>query len=374
MWKWVFVIFALSIGSVGYCTDYDDVLSNAKTRAVAGDFTAAISLCTSVINAHPGAPIEPRARMLLGNILGKKRAPESDCIEQFAQIAASFPSSPEAPQALLRIGYLRERLKQPPAEWERIARDYPATTQAAEALHCLGHLALRVDDPATAIEHFRRSAAVSAGTPARIEDSTVEAGYAYISLYWKTHKMDSLTKAISTLGPLTRASASPKMAVKARLGRGEAFILGGLPIQAVREYQAALDLCRDDPYSKGIALFEIGCCKYGAGSWAAAVASFDEFLSAIPGATPTEKDQHWKQIRPDFARVVAIDPDKAFGLTGVELVPEVAYWKAASLLKLGRISEAEDLADSIATTFPGLRIAYKVRELKAACTAKETSR
>lgn len=375
MWKWVIVtICIMLLGSAGDCTEYDSVLQNAKDRAVAGDFTAAISLCNGVINQRLGAPTEPKALLLLGHILSKKQAPVSEMVGQFAQVADRFPTSPESPEALLRIGYLHERLKQPTTEWDRLVSDYPGSKESAEALHCLGHISLRNGDPDMAIDQFLRSAAVSAADRVCIEDSTSEAGYAYITKYWKTRKADSLSKAISTLAPLTRTSVTRSQAVRARLGRGEAFILLGLPVQASLEYDAALKICADDPYFSGIALFELGCCKYGSGSYDAALAKFDAFLSEVPGASLAEKDRQWKLMRPDYARTVVTDPEKAQGLTGVDLVPEVLYWKAKSLLKLGRASEASGLADNIAATFPVLRIGYRVRELQAACAAQEVER
>ena len=88
--------------------------------------------------------------MMLGNILSKSYAREGDVISQFLQLGDRFPNSPEAAEALLRVGYLRDRLKQKPVEWESLATNYPRTKEAAEALKCLGHMALRNHDSKSA--------------------------------------------------------------------------------------------------------------------------------------------------------------------------------------------------------------------------------
>jgi len=104
-------------------------------------------------------------------------------------------------------------------------------------------------------------------------------------------------------------------------------------------------------------------------NWAAAAAAFDKFLADVPGGTLTEKDEQWKQARPDYARLIAVSPAKANALSGLELVREAVYWKATTLLKAGHARDAKALADDLTTRFPGLRIADKVAELKTACNA-----
>lgn len=368
MCRWVVIaMFILSVGSVGYCTDYDGVLSDAKARAVAGDFTMAINLCAGVINAHLGAPVEPRARLLLGHILSKKQAPTAETMAAFAQLVSLFPSSPEVPESLLRIGYLRERLKQSPSEWEQLAQQYPETSEAAEALHCLGHLALRNDDPDTAIIDFKKSAAIARASQECMEDSTAEAGFAHISRYWKSHQVSSIDEAVSTLGRLLKPSTSPEQAVRARLGRGEAFLILAMPERAAMEYKAALKLQPGDAYLRRICLFELSYCYFVSHSWQSAMAGFDKFLDEVPGATLVEKDQHWKQARPDFVRLIVEDPSKAGKLSGLELVTDAAFFKATALLRSRLAAEAKSLADDIAAAFPQLRVSARLEKLRSEC-------
>lgn len=394
MWKWVVVtVWILLLASAGYCTDYDGVLHNAKDRAIAGDYTTAISLCNGVIAAHLGPPVEPKALLLLGNILSKKQAPTSDTISQFAQLVDRFPISAEAPEALLRIGNLHNRLKQPAPEWDRIVADYPSSDAAAEALlhigyrsdrlkgdprpaferlcrehpaakeaveawRCLGQLALRVGDPDTAIADFQHSAGMTSVDADSAETSRVEMGYAHISRYWKTRDASSLTRAISALSPVLK-SKTQERAVRARLGRGEAFILLGIPERALAEYQAALALQPENLYLKGIAGFEIGVCYDGMDAWSNAEAAFASFLSGVAGADLVTKDSTWKQGRPDYMKVVSQDPDRANALSGVDLVGRAAFRRAVLLYKLKRYDEAQSQARDVTSAFPGL--AEKVR-------------
>jgi tetratricopeptide (TPR) repeat protein len=302
MLKWVTVALCTAVlASAGYCTDYDGILQNAKNRALAGDFTTAITLCTSVINAHLGAPIEPRARLLLGHILNKKRGPESDSISQFAQLVARFPNSPEAPQALLRIAYLRERLKQQPAEWERIVANYPRTKEAAEALHCLAHRALRAGNTELAIRLFKASSAVPECEPGCVADTTIEAGYACISQYWKTKDKGALSNALETLRPGITSSSLTQSDIGFNLARGEVYLIQGFGEKAAQEYQAALDQNPSDPYQRGVAVFELGCALYTKNDHAGALSAFTTFLNEQQGDTLADKDRGWKQARPGYS-------------------------------------------------------------------------
>lgn len=365
MWKWVFVVVCMFfLGTEGNCTDYEQVRKNAEALSRSGQKMAAAALLEGAVGADRGHAAE----WLRGYILVLRNAPKTSIIAQFVNVANAFPNSEHVPDALLRVGYLRDAVGDDPGPvWASLARDHPKTKEAAEALQCLGHLALRNGDPDLAIKELQQSAAISAADPSCAEESSVEAGYAFISRYWKTRDVHSLTQAISALAQPTRTSATPKGAMRARLGRGEAFLILCLPERAVGEYQAALDMKPEDAYLRGIALFELGYCYCASQSWDTAVAGFDKFLADVPGATLAEKDHNWKQARPDFARTVVQDTAKANGLTGVDLVPEAAYWKAVGLLKLKRAKEAQDLAGSVATTFPGLKIADRLGKLRADC-------
>lgn len=367
MSKWVFVFACiLLLASAGYCTDYDGILQDAKNRAVAGDFTPAISLCSGVINAHLGAPVEPKALLLLGHILSKQRMPASELISEFAQVVDRFPSSPEAPEALLRIGYLHERLKQPTTEWERIVEKYPATAEAAEALHCLGHQALKHSDPALAIQKFKESAAVREADSGRASDSLVEAGYACISQYWKTRDRSVLRDAQEVFESLIASSAKTLPAVRAHLGLGEICLIQRSGGDAARHYEAALAGKPDHPYLLGIAEFGLGSALYAKQDYASAVTAFTKFLDDRKGRTLTEKDLAWKQTRPGYSESAISEPTRTGGLSRADLVPVAAYWKAASLVEMKHYREAQVILDEL-RPFKGSKIVSRVSNLSKIC-------
>jgi len=98
MWKWLVVlILLLSLASAGCCTDFAGILSDAKAKAIAGDYATAITLCNGVINQHPGAPVEPKALLLLGHILSKQKGTESILVSQFGQVVDRFPKLHRGP-------------------------------------------------------------------------------------------------------------------------------------------------------------------------------------------------------------------------------------------------------------------------------------
>lgn len=354
MWKWILaVICILWFPAAGHCTDSESALREARALAKAGSLQQAIEVCDTIVRAGPGESIEPRLRLFMGNLFTKAGKPAEDAIEQFARIANAFPNSREAPEALLRIGYLKDRLRLRPAEWEHVVADYPEAKESVEAWRCLGQLALRNADPDAAIESFARSADMFSIDADGAEASRVELGYAYISKFWKDHDTKSLNKAISAFAPVLK-SKSQERVVRARLGRGEAFLILGLPGRALVEYQAALALDPESDYLKGIAQFEIGVCYDGMDMWSKAEASLADFLSNIPGADLAAKDSNWKLSRPDFPKVLARDPDKAHSLTGVDLVARAAYRRVGALSKLKRLDEARLLVKDVSSAFPDL--------------------
>lgn len=373
MWKWVVVtIYILLLGSAGHCTDYDSVLQNAKDRAMAGDFATAFSLCEGAISARVGAPIEPRARLLLGHILNKSGAPVSDCIVQFSKLAVDFPNSPEAPQALLRVGYLRERNKQQPAEWEQIVKEYPRTQEAAEALKGLGHLALRKNDPQAATKYFEASAAVPEADASLATQSRIEACYARISHYWQTSDKAKLREAEAGFRSRIAALDDPKSsddkeaAIRLRMGLGEVCLIQGLGDSAAKEYQAVLSLDPADHYTRGVARFELGCALYTKRDYADAISAFDAFLHDLEGESLAAKDRAWKQGRPGYSALLVADPAKAALLSGLDLVADAAYWKAASLVELRKFAEARAVLDET-ESLRSPRTATRVRKLQMIC-------
>lgn len=347
--------------------DYEAAVRTAKELAQAGNLEQAVSLCRSVIDAHPGLPAEPGARLVMGYILIKKNAPASESIEHFTTAATDFPTSPEAPQALLRIGYLREKNGQPAPEWGRLVADYPGSTEAAEALHCLGHFALRAGDPELAIKRFEESATASGASAEVSLDSQIECAYACISAYWRTESRASLRRAITEFTALLDRPADANSTVLIRLGLAEALLKYGLAAQAVEQYRAVLALDPQDAFLRGLASFGLGCALLANREWQSSEQALSAFLDARAGQTLKQKDADWRAVRPGYTQLLVADPAKAAGLPALELVPGAVYQKALSLFEQGRYREARDMADDLLVQFADLTVAPHVRGLSKMC-------
>lgn len=373
MSKWVSALACvLLLASAGYCVDSESTLRDARALVKAGNLQPAIEKCNTVLETRPVGPIEPRVRLFLGNLLTKAGRPPADALEQFARIANDFPNSPEAPEALLRIGYLRDRNKQDPAEWQQIVKSYPRTKEAAEALKCLGHVALRNGDPELAIKRFDASATVPEADSALAMESRIEGCYARISRYWKNPEKSLLVGAQQAFRQgliLSAGSASQQKTAsdtRLHLGLGEVYLIQGFGEKAAQEYQAVLDQNPTDAYVRGVARYGLGCALYAKGAYADAVSVLDALLKEQSGDSLAAKARAWKQVRPGYSSLAVTDPEKAKGLSGLELVPDAAYWKAASLVELKQYAEAKSVLDEL-SSIRGLKSARRIQRMQAIC-------
>jgi hypothetical protein len=65
------------------------------------------------------------------------------------------------------------------------------------------------------------------------------------------------------------------------------------------------------------------------------------------------------------------DPQKAAALSGLDLVPDAAYWSASSLVELQRYDEAKGVLDQL-IAMPGLKNMSRVQRLRALCIFQTT--
>ncbi len=368
MFRHVVVLLGiLCLAPTGYCLEQPATVRDAALLVRAGKTDEAERACAKIIEAHPGAPNEPIALLMMGHIKDKRHAPVAEVIAQFKRTVDKFPNSPEAPVALLRIGYLRDRIGQPTDEWSQVVKKYPRTKEAADALHCLGHKALRDGDMYSACSLFEQSAGVPEAEPNRADDSRAEAGFACISQYWQSSNKSYLFRAEAIFKPLAAKSQTNPQSVRARMGLGEIRLIQGDGKGASEHYQAVLDSKQPDKYIKAVAQFELACTYYVKQQWVEAIAGFDQFLDAQPGKSPEEKHKNWLAAKPFYAKTAMLDPAKAKKLTGTELVPNALYWKGEALYHLNRYQEAKDLADQVLKSFPDLAIDASVKDLQLRC-------
>ena len=368
MWKWVVAICVLLLGSASYCADYGQALKDAESVRKASGSAAAAKSLESAIGRDSGE----EAEWLRATVLRWKGAAEKDRVAQLTAFVDRFPSSAHVSAALLSVGDLTDKIGgDGKPQWERVVRDHPQTSEAAMALNRLGHLALRNNDPESAIKQFNASAAVKGAIADCRDSSTLEEGFANISQFWKTREIKPLSQAIQAFGVLLSPEHSKTTQLRARLGRGEAFLLMSMPELADQEYKAALELSSAQAYYKDLALFGSGCALHASHHYKAAIVAFDSFLSEQQGETLAAKDAYWKQLRPDYPIVATLSSDKVQELCSVELVGAAAYWKASALYELGQLKEAHALAANTLSQLPGLRIGYMIRALEKSSAVAE---
>lgn len=366
----VFLVLSLFLFAASVqCADFESVLREARQLDKVGKLQQAIDVCNTITNACRGSSIEPRVRLFFGHLLIKGQRPSGEIIAQFARIADGFPSSPQAPEALLRIGYIRDKAKESPVEWQQVIEKYPQSKEAALALYRMGFVALKQNDPDRAVQRFLSCAKIEQADPLCAERSLVEAGYAHISRYWKTGDLAAIADAMTHLTALEERKLSSSSSVRVHLAMGEACLIVGYCKDAVAQYQAALDLDPGDAYLKGVAQFELGCAQYGKGDWESAVKTYDQFLDSQTGSTLIEKDKQWRSTRPGYNKLIVEAPEKTKTLTGLDLVPLAAYWKAESLRRLNRCSEAKTIAEAILAGFPDMSVRTRVESLRDWCAA-----
>ncbi len=367
--SWILIFLAtISFGTAVYAADYDQARRAAEELSRVGNKAGAADL----LEAAVGTNIDADAQWLRGYIGILRNAPARDVMNQFLLVANTFPESNRAADALLRAGYLRDKLGDDARQdWERVVRDHPNTGEAAEALHCLGHLALRAGDRLLAAAKFDESAALSEASADVVQDSVMEAGYAYVSHYWQTHDFDVLPKAIARFKRLKDEGTDTEKSLKARMGLGEVYLLEGFFDRGALEYQEVLNADPQNAFIRATAQFELACCLYGKKDYTAAVDAFDTLLSGRPGVTLKQKDAAWRAARPGYAELVARDTEKASKLCGLDLIPEALCWKARALVGLKQYAEAGRLAEQVLSEFPNAACAERAEQTQRLCRARE---
>lgn len=367
IWKRaVVVLCAIVLSAPAYSADFDSLLRQARQLDRDGSIQQAVSLCNAIIKLRPGATFEPRVRFFLGNLLIKSHASTESISAQFSEIANAFPNSPEAPGALLRIGYLRDAVNATPTEWQQLVDKYPQSKEAARALYRLGFIALKQRDPELALERFESVAKIANADSNLIDDSRVQAGYAHISRYWKSKDKSVLKDGADVFQALSASTKAGLPSVRAHLGLGEIYLIQGNGEAAATQYQAAIAAKPANAYLQGIAQFGLGCALYTKHDNSGAEAALGQFLANIKGASLAEKDRAWKLARPGYANYAESDPARAAGLSGLDLVTTADYWRAASLVELKRYADAMSIITEL-QPMAGRRFASRVENLRKIC-------
>jgi outer membrane protein assembly factor BamD (BamD/ComL family) len=129
---------------------------------LSGHPAEATAACNRFLDLYPRAPLAADLLVWLGDDELSQHRPEA-AEKRYLELAARFPASPLAPQALLdaaRSAFLRRDLERTGRLLDQLAKDYAASlapAQTAQAALLTGDLLAEKGDYAAAIPHFRRA-------------------------------------------------------------------------------------------------------------------------------------------------------------------------------------------------------------------------
>ena len=283
--------------SPAWGTDDSTLWNDALTKIDSGDLAQAAAALNQLLTEFPNSPKAPGAQLKLA-YLKVKTTPTStqDLLNAFSLVRTKYGSSPEAGEALARIGYLHSKNKQTTQaieEFSTFVRDHPAHPLAAEAQRTLGNLYLRNLDLDKAEAAFDAVGSIPGAEPALVEKASMQSGFVKIMRYYATKDKAHLTNAITALSALDSA-ANADVRAQAKLGICEATLLLHNPWEAHDKYKAAVPLC-SSPYLHGIAMYGVAISSQETGEMLQAVSEYDAFLESLKGKTLAEKDQGWRQ-------------------------------------------------------------------------------
>ena len=86
-------------------------LAAARGRIAAKQFDQALVDLKTFLAAHGGSALAPDAAFLMAQVTGAQAGRELDAIGLYTDVAARYPNSPRAPEALFSKGGLQDRLR-----------------------------------------------------------------------------------------------------------------------------------------------------------------------------------------------------------------------------------------------------------------------
>lgn len=151
--------------------DDSDLWNAALTKIDSGDLTQATTLLDQLVSQYPSSPKAPGAHLKLAYIK-VKTSPDAtqDLLDAFSLVRTKYASTPEAGEALVRIGYLHSKSKETAQAIDDLTTfltTYSGHSLSAEAQRSLGNLYLRNLDLDRAEAAFDAVKAIP-GAPAEV--------------------------------------------------------------------------------------------------------------------------------------------------------------------------------------------------------------
>lgn len=348
------IVILIVCSSAAWALDETAMWDAARAKADAGDLLGAQSGFIEFLNLFPSSPKAPGAQLKLGYIK-LKLSPDSaqEMLDAFAQVRAKYPTSAEAGEALARIGYLHTKsdTRQAITDFTDFLASNANHPLAVPVQQSLGRLYLKTGELDKAEAAFDKAAAATGASSSITEEAALQSGFVKIMRFYATRDESHLPRAIDALGKL---ASSDRLSVRARadLGIAEAALLMRKPGEAREKYKTAAEKYAGQPYFRGIALYGMACCSQFAGNAKAAVDDYAAVLAALPGSTLTEKDAAWRAIAlasTSAGAQAAVQKDASWTrLPGIEIVCRSVYDQALYLYALKRYDEATGLLSELA--------------------------
>lgn len=346
----------------------------ACAKIDAGDLTGGASLLTRLVTDFPSSPKASGAQLKLAYIK-VKTSPDAtqDLLGAFSLVRTKYASSPEAGEALVRIGYLHSKSKETAQAIDDLTTfltTYSGHSLAAEAQRSLGNLYLRNLDLDRAEAAFDAVKAIPGAPEGLVAESTMQSAFVKIMKFYKSRDKASLTSAITMFGGLSSA-ADVKVRAKSELGTAEALLLMGKASEAHAKYKSAAQAYPDQPYFRGVALYGMAVCSEEMQQRDQAVGEYAALLDAQAGTTLAQKAAAWKAAAlssiGSYIRVTVQRDGSLAQIPASGIIRKAAYQKGECLCLLGRCSEAEGELSAVVSAFPGTEEAQSAANAIAGC-------
>ena len=367
-------ILVLLVTAPAWGVDDSSLWDQALTKIDSGDLMQATALLNQLLTDYPASPKAPGAQLKLAYIKYKTNPDATqELLDAFSQVRAKYSSSPEAGEALARIGYLHSKNKdtaQAILDFKSFLEDCPTHELAPNVQRTLGNLYLRSLDLDKAEAAFDAVKAIPNAPQAVVEEANMQSGFVKMMEFYKSRDKANLVSAMESFAGL-KSAGDARVRAKSELGTAEALLLLGKGREAHDRYKAAAETYSDQPYIRGIALYGAAICSQDVGKAEQAAGEFSAFLDSQAGSSLSEKDSAWKAIalfslgsyiQTTVQRDGAVESIPASGI-----VPKAAYFKGECLYAAGEYQEAKQLLSAVLSAFPSTETAELAKSAIARC-------
>ncbi len=358
-----------------------------------GKLKEAIEALQSFLKTFPGSSRAEEAGRLLGTLLEKQGDGEVSRV-QWDSLVRGYPESAFLPEYLYKRGHslLALGLWAPALDdFQRILKDYPGSDWSRRGAYAIGYVYSQHGEYPRALPFFLASgdatgslsAAISLFNMGKFEQAVsafrvlqaslappVPAGTIALYVGRSLYRAGRLQDAAASLGAAAAALAaeSSPQGADALYWRGWALLRLRQPGDAYGAFLSVAEGYPSDP-RRLEALFRAGVCETMQSNDAAAVALYEEVISASPKADSASPKADSASPKADSASPKAdsaspkADSTAPQGVpappqtdSGPSIVEQAMYERTLALARLGRAQESSDAMERLASAFPASRL------------------